>query len=97
MDLTVLRRDGTELSVDFTLSGLVHDGRSWAVASIRDNSARKAAELAVLQAEQQFRLVFEENMSPMMVTDLEDQITNVNPAFCRMIGSSRSIRSFGPS
>ena len=89
MDLTVLRRDGTELSVDFTLSGLVHDGRSWAVASIRDNSARKAAELAVLQAEQQFRLVFEENMSPMMVTDLEDQITNVNPAFCRMIGSSR--------
>ena len=49
----------------------------------------KATERALSDSETRFRLVFEENMSPMMVTDLEDRITNVNPAFCRMIGSSR--------
>ena len=37
-DLSALRKDGSELSVDFALSPLTIDGRRWAVASIRDNS-----------------------------------------------------------
>ena len=89
MDLTTLRRDGTEFSVDFTLSGLVHEGRRWAIASIRDNGDRQAAERALVEAQQHFRLAFEENMAPMMVTDPADRITDVNSAFCRMIGYSK--------
>jgi diguanylate cyclase (GGDEF)-like protein/PAS domain S-box-containing protein len=52
-DLTVLRHDGSELSVDFTLSPLTFEGESWAVASIRDNTATKELEQARSDAEEQ--------------------------------------------
>ena len=46
--------------------------------------------LAQLQAhEQRFRLAFEDNMAPMICTDLEDRIIAANDAFCRMIGYSK--------
>jgi Amt family ammonium transporter len=88
-DLTVLRRDGTELSVDFALSPLTFDGSPWAVASIRDNTAQRAVELARFEAEEHFRLAFEVNMSPMIFTDLEDRVIAANDAFCEMVGRDR--------
>ncbi|MGA7834492.1 MAG: EAL domain-containing protein [Acidimicrobiales bacterium] len=43
-----------------------------------------------LQAlEQQFRLAFEDNMAPMIFTDLDDRVIAANDAFCKMIGFSR--------
>ena len=40
-----------------------------------------------LQAlEQQFRLAFEDNMAPMIFTDLDDRVIAANDAFCTMIG-----------
>jgi diguanylate cyclase (GGDEF)-like protein/PAS domain S-box-containing protein len=50
-DLTVLCHDGSELPVDFSLSPITFEGRSWAVASIRDNSATRALERARRDAE----------------------------------------------
>jgi diguanylate cyclase (GGDEF)-like protein/PAS domain S-box-containing protein len=50
-DLTVLCRDGSELPVDFSVSPVTFEGRSWAVASIRDNSATRALERARRDAE----------------------------------------------
>jgi diguanylate cyclase (GGDEF)-like protein/PAS domain S-box-containing protein len=88
-DLTVLRHDGTELSVDFALSPLAFDGKPWAVASIRDNTAQRAVEMARFEAEEHFRLAFEDNMSPMIFTDLEDRIIAANDAFCEMVGRDR--------
>src|ERR1700690_3178768 len=89
-DLTVLCKDGSERSVDFALSPLTLDGVHWTVGSIRDNSAQRAAEQARSEAEQHFRLAFEENMAPMVFTDLQDCVIAANDAFCTMIGRTRS-------
>ncbi len=89
-DLTVLCKDGSERSVDFALSPLTLDGVLWTVGSIRDNSVQRAAEQARLEAEQHFRLAFEDNMAPMVFTDLQDNIIAANDAFCSMVGRSRN-------
>jgi diguanylate cyclase (GGDEF)-like protein/PAS domain S-box-containing protein len=39
--------------------------------------------------EERFRLAFEDNMAPMICTDLEDLIIAANDAFCHMVGFSR--------
>jgi diguanylate cyclase (GGDEF)-like protein/PAS domain S-box-containing protein len=88
-DLSVQCHDGGELSVDFALTPLTLFAKPWAVASIRDNSERMRTETARLEAEERCRLAFEENMSPMICTDLDDLIIAVNDAFCEMIGSSK--------
>ena len=51
-DLTILCHDGSELSVDFTLSPIFFEGESWSVASIRDNTATKELERARSEAEE---------------------------------------------
>jgi diguanylate cyclase (GGDEF)-like protein/PAS domain S-box-containing protein len=89
-DLTVLMKDGSERSVDFALSPLLLDGKHWTVGSIRDNSAQRVAEQARIEAEQHFRLAFEDNMAPMVFTDLQDCIIAANDAFCSMIGRTRA-------
>ena len=89
-DLSVLRKDGTERSVDFALSPITVDGHRWTVGCIRDNSAQRAAEQARIEAEQHFRLAFEDNMAPMVFTDLQDCIIAANDAFCAMMGRSRA-------
>ena len=88
-NLTVLRKDGSELSVDFALSPLTLDGERWTIGSIRDNSEKRVAEQARTEAEQHFRLAFEDNMAPMVFTDLEDRIISANDAFCQMMGRTR--------
>ena len=88
-DLSVLRKDGSELPVDFALTPLTFEGHKWAIASIRDNSAQRLAEQGRLEAELQFRLAFEDNMAPMIITNLEDCIVRANDAFCHMVGRTR--------
>jgi diguanylate cyclase (GGDEF)-like protein/PAS domain S-box-containing protein len=41
------------------------------------------------RSEQRFRLAFEDNMAPMIFSDLEDLAIAVNDAFCEMVGFSR--------
>ncbi len=89
-NLSVLRKDGSQLPVDFALSPITLDGRPWTVGSIRDNSVQRAAEQARIEAEQHFRLAFEDNMAPMVFTDLQDRIIAANDAFCTMMGRSRA-------
>ncbi len=88
-NLSVLRKGGSELPVDFALSPITIDGRQWTVGSIRDNSLQRAAEQARIEAEHHFRLAFENNMAPMVFTDLEDRIIAANDAFCAMMGRTR--------
>jgi len=89
-ELTVLCKDGSERPVDFALSPLTVDGHRWTVGSIRDNGAQRAAEQARIEAEQHFRLAFEDNMAPMVFTDLQDCIIAANDAFCTMMGRTRN-------
>lgn len=87
-DLTVLRKDGSELPVDFALSSLTLDGRHWTIGSIRDSGAQRVAERARTVAERHFRLAFEDNMAPMVFADIDNRITAANAAFCQMVGRS---------
>ena len=88
-DLSVQCKDGSELPVDFAMSPLELDGESFTVASIRDNSVGREAELARAEAEERFRLAFEDNMAPMLLTDLDDRVIAANDALCQMLGRSR--------
>jgi len=41
------------------------------------------------ELEERFRLAFEDNMAPMIFTDLDDRVIAANDAFCKMIGFDR--------
>ncbi len=89
MDLKLLRKDGSELAIDVSLAPLLFEGKLWVAALIRDDSVRRAAEMIRAQDELRFRLAFEDNMAPMVFTDLEDKAIAVNDAFCEMLGFTR--------
>ncbi|MDE3064642.1 MAG: EAL domain-containing protein [Acidobacteriota bacterium] len=55
-------------------------------AERRDVAAKLAAAEAVASSEERFRLAFEDNLAPMIITDLEDRCIAVNTAFCQMVG-----------
>jgi diguanylate cyclase (GGDEF)-like protein/PAS domain S-box-containing protein len=46
-------------------------------------------ERALADSELRFRVAFEDNMSPMVFSDLDDHTTAVNDAFCEMVGYTR--------
>ncbi len=90
LNLSLVRRDGSELAVDIALAPIVLGGRPWIITLIRDDSAERSASRARDEIEQRFRLAFEENMAPMAFTDLDDRCLAVNDAFCAMLGRSRA-------
>jgi diguanylate cyclase (GGDEF)-like protein/PAS domain S-box-containing protein len=49
-------------------------------------NALRATELARAEAEERFRLAFENNMAPMLTSDLFGYLTAANKAFCDMLG-----------
>jgi diguanylate cyclase (GGDEF)-like protein/PAS domain S-box-containing protein len=89
MDLKLIRKDRSELAIDVSLAPLLFEGEQWVAALIRDESVRWAAETVRAQDELRFRLAFEDNMAPMVFTDLEDKAIAVNDAFCEMLGFTR--------
>jgi ammonium transporter, Amt family len=82
-------RKGNDLEVLAALSPFVFDGEPWVVMLVRDMRTIRAAEQHRIATELRFRLAFEGNMAPMTVTNLDDRITSVNDAFCRMVGYSK--------
>ncbi|MHB8378675.1 MAG: sensor domain-containing protein [Acidimicrobiales bacterium] len=88
-DAKVLRRDGVEVAVDARLSSLDLVGRSWTVVTVRDSTAKETAQRVLSDSERRFRLAFEDNMAPMIFTDMGDRIIAANDAFCQMLGFDR--------
>jgi diguanylate cyclase (GGDEF)-like protein/PAS domain S-box-containing protein len=52
-------------------------------------NALRATERARAEAEERFRLAFENNMAPMLTSDLGNRLTAANEAFCQMLGRSK--------
>jgi diguanylate cyclase (GGDEF)-like protein/PAS domain S-box-containing protein len=50
--------------------------------------AQRATEHALNEAEQRFRIAFENNMAPMTFSDPNDRMIAANDAFCQMVGYS---------
>lgn len=63
------------------VAGIIVNGRD-----VTENN-RYVQQLQAL--EQRFRLAFEDNMAPMIFTDLDDRVIAANDAFCTMIGFTR--------
>ena len=62
----------------------------WLVRGITAQSNQLEANLTQIEAvEERFRLAFEDNMAPMVFTDLDDRAIAANDAFCEMLGYDR--------
>jgi diguanylate cyclase (GGDEF)-like protein/PAS domain S-box-containing protein len=86
-----LRKDGTALDVQITLSPM-HDelGRIVGTSAIaRDISARKQAVTALIEAEERFRGAFDEAPIGMAMLDLAGSMLKTNEALCQIVGYSR--------
>jgi diguanylate cyclase (GGDEF)-like protein/PAS domain S-box-containing protein len=55
----------------------------------RDVTEHNKYVLQLQALEERFRLAFEDNMAPMIFTDLDDCVIAANDAFCKMIGFER--------
>ena len=69
---------------DKRLEGTAEDDGTEIDKGIVTSEPASAVELS--DSEELFRLAFEDNMTPMIFTDLEDRIITANDAFCLLIG-----------
>ena len=83
------RRDGTSFPVEVSGCFVDIDGRRYQQAIIRDISERKRAEAAISSGEAQLRLyanVYEHSGEGILISDRDNRILAVNPAFTRLTG-----------
>ncbi len=62
----------------------------WLIGDMTSQSVELVDRVDELRSlEERFRLAFEDNMAPMLFTDLDDRVIAANDAFCTMIGYER--------
>jgi len=64
----------------------VHSGNDYHEGSVRDITARKNAESAVVRSEARFKALFDSNLIGLFVVDLEGKIIEANARFLEMLG-----------
>jgi diguanylate cyclase (GGDEF)-like protein/PAS domain S-box-containing protein len=94
-------RDANVRDVEAIFLPIALEGRAWIVAAaidydsphvnalderVREVETRFHAVGVIAELEERFRHAFNDNMAPMMITDLDDRIIAVNVAFSEMIG-----------
>ena len=84
-DLIAISKDGREFPVEISLSHTRNNGDSLAIAAMRDVSKKRKAEQRLRLTQQ----VFEITAEPILITDSEKRILDMNDAFCRLTGYSR--------
>ena len=82
MQAVMLRRDGTRIQVETTAASYWQRGKSWSIAIIRDITERKQAEALLRLAAS----VFDSAAEGIMITDRENNVISVNPAFTEITG-----------
>ena len=83
---SLTRKAGGELPVTISLAPYAYQDSPWFIAMIHDDSHRRAAEEARIEAEKRFELAFANNVAGMLITDLDRKGLVVNQSFCKMIG-----------
>ncbi len=89
LNLTGLRKDGTEFPIDISLSPLTTEEGVKVIAAIRDITARTIAETAQRKSEQLFRGLLDSAPDAMVIVDPMGRIQIVNTQTERLFGYSR--------
>ncbi len=93
-----LRRDGTEVPIELSISAM-REGGEWRFhAFVRDISERQATEAALREAEERFRKAFDDSRVGMALIGLDGSFQRVNRALCEVCGRTEDSllgRKFG--
>jgi len=85
-DLHGLRKDGSVVPVEISLSSFMEDGRRYVDAVVADISARKQMEERLQHSEAHLRLLLSTNPNGLLVLDDAGHIQMTNPLFEQMFG-----------
>jgi diguanylate cyclase (GGDEF)-like protein/PAS domain S-box-containing protein len=81
-----LRKDGTEIPIELTISPIEIDGRWIFNTFARDISGRKRSQRALQEAEERFRRAFEDNRVGMALVSADGEFLRVNHALTEIVG-----------
>lgn len=88
LSLRALHRSGTEIPVEIRLSPVRTPRGTFTAAAVRDITERHKAEKALRDAEERFRLTFDNAPIGMVMVAPSGRFLRVNQALCRMLGYS---------
>jgi two-component system, cell cycle sensor histidine kinase and response regulator CckA len=82
-----ISKDGTRRFGEVSANPLIREGKIVAMISVaRDITERKRIEDALKQSEEKYRIVLEANPDPVVVYDMEGNVTYFNMAFTNVFG-----------
>lgn len=85
VDLQLLDKDGKEIPVEISLSGIEISGQPQVLATIVDISHRKKAEQALLQAHQLTQSIIDNSPFSIIATDVDGLIVAASPALEKLL------------
>ena len=85
LELEGVRKDGSEFPVEITINGLKIKGKRYAVAVIRDITARKESEQQLKNSEHAYHSLVDEINDGIVTIDVHGIITFASRTFMRMI------------
>jgi PAS domain S-box-containing protein len=86
-EIVGLTRSGEEIPFEASIAKVFIEGEPTFSAQLRDIRPRKAAELARIESERRFRVVFEHALEAMALLTAEGRVLELNNAAQRLLGS----------
>ncbi|MBC7186327.1 MAG: PAS domain S-box protein, partial [Calditrichaeota bacterium] len=86
MELEALRKDGSTVPIELSLSAVQLKGAWHAIGIVRDISERKAMEARLRESEERYRALFDRSMDCVYLHDFQGRFIDANPSTLRLFG-----------